>query len=725
MKRLVSILSILVLVLSCTEREFGDLGRADNQPEDKPIVLDFGVVLPEMQAVTKSFASNAITDLHAYVFDESGYLVEHTPCAVVSESGFGISSIESEKTTFKMTVTQTSSPRYIHFVANCPVEVTSNTAYTEYDLIGAMEVSGTQDAYWQRIEFPKGIMEPRYDTDEDTAHRLTCIPLIRNFAKITLKVSDKISDFTILGYQVIRIPDKGSVAPFNVNNINANGGFAKYASYDSSIPGYVSSIDYNDLVGNQKFVGISPDDATFDYSITDADLTSAESKYVYERNVIKEKYNEPWIIVKGQFGSGAERYFKLILMNEKGEYYNILRNIEYEMTIEKVTQLDGYGTLEEALAGSPNNGNISYLTETKNLLNISDGTRRLFVSEVEKTIVGNEPVYIYYKYMSSGETVNNKDNVISSNSTVAAGDVISSWAWETDNIPANSTNYPGYAKLKIVPIEEVSATQKKQVITISDGNLSREITLWLQSPFDLEVQCTPSEVLRKIGESVEVKLTLDSDLRESMFPLVFTIEAENLSIYPDATKPNNKMPVVSGKNITIVPSKTAATAVFQYEKTITWDEYYNGGTRKTEFSCYFKTNKVESASKIYVYNSYFGRNKYCEFTNYGEAPLTLTIGSSTITSASGLNLDRWTTSREIDIYTAANKYTTSSGTVTMTENDGITSGTVKIENVVMTDVIYFRYSVRSWGSTTYYYASKTVEDLLKGSQSLTFDTTEL
>lgn len=725
MKRLVSILSILVLVLSCTEREFGDLGRTDNQPDDKPIELDFGVVLPEMQAVTKSFDSNAITDLHAYVFDESGYLVEHTPCAAVSESGFGISSIESEKTTFRMTVTQTSSPRYIHFVANCPIEVNSNTAYTEYDLIGAMEVSGTQDAYWQRIEFPKGIMEPRYDTGGDTAHRLTCIPLIRNFAKITLKVSDKISDFTILGYQVIRIPDKGSVAPFNVNNIDANGGFAKYASYDSSIPGYVSSVNYNELVGTQKFVGISPDDAKFDYSIIDADLTSTESKYVYERNVIKEKYNEPWIIVKGQFGSDAVRYFKLILMNEKGEYYNILRNIEYEMTIVKVTQLDGYSTLDEALAGSPNNGNISYLTETKNLLNISDGTRRLFVSEVEKTIVGNEPVYIYYKYMSSGETVNNKDNVISSNSTVAAGDVIYSCAWETDNIPANSANYPGYAKLKIVP-NEVSATQKKQVITISDGNLSREITLWLQSPFDLEVQCTPSEVLRKIGESVEVKLTLDSDLRESMFPLVFTIEAENLSIYPDATKQNNKMPVVSGKNITIVPSKTADTPVFQYEKTITWDEYYNGGTRKTEFSCYFKTNKVESASKIYVYNSYFGRNKYCEFTNYGEAPITLTIDSKTITKASGSGLDD---SREVSIYyTDANKYKTSSGTVKMTE-DGISSGSaVTIEDVKKTDVIYFRYSVTSggwWPTTTYYYASKTVEDLLKGNQSLTFGTTEL
>lgn len=709
MKRLVSILSILVLVLSCTEREFGDLGREDNQPEDKPIELDFGVALPEMQAVTKSFESNAITDLHAYVFDESGYLVEHTPCA--AENGFGFSSIEAEKTVFKMTVTQTSSPRYIHFVANCPVEVNSNTAYTEYDLIGAMEVSGTQDAYWQRIEFPKGIMEPRYDTGGDTAHRLTCIPLIRNFAKITLKVSDKISDFTILGYQVIRIPDKGSVAPFNVNNIDANGGFAKYASYDSSIPGYVSSIDYNELVGTQKFVGISPDDANFDYSIPDEDLKSTGSKYVYERNVIKEKNNEPWVIVKGQFSSGAKRYFKLILMNEKGEYYNILRNIEYEMTIEKVTQLDGYGTLGEALAGSPNNGNISYLTETKNLLNISDGTRRLFVSEVEKTIVGNEPVYIYYKYMSSGETVNNKDNVISSNSTVAAGDVIRSCSWETDNIPAN---YPGYAKLKIVP-NNVSDAQKKQVITISDGNLSREITLWLQSPFDLEVQCTTPEVLYKIGESVGVKLKLDSDLRESIFPLVFTIEAENLSIYPDVTKPNNRMPVVSGKNITIVPSKTAATAVFQYEKTITWDEYHNeDGTRNTEFFCYFKTNKALSASKIYVYNSYFGL-KNCEFTN---PPISLTIDSKTITSANGTGLSK-DSSRDTYIYTD-NKYTTPYGPVKM-RTGGIYSGSVTIENLEKTDVIYFRYT----RSGTYYYASKTVEELFEGDQSLSFSTTKL
>lgn len=709
MKRLASILSILVLVLSCTERELDGPECPGNQPENKAVELDFGVILPEMQAVTKSFASNAITDLHAYVFDASGYLVEHSPCAAVS--GFGFSSVESGKTVFKMTVTQTSSPRYIHFVANCPVEVNSNTAYTEYDLIGAMQVSGTKDAYWQRIEFPNGIKGSQYDDGGDTANRLTCIPLVRNFAKITLNVSEnlKSSNFKILGYKVIRIPDKGSVAPFNVNNINENGGFARYASYDSSKPGYESNISYNDLVSTQKFVGISPDDASFDDTITDADLNSTESKYLYERNVIKEKNNEPWIIVKAQFGDSKIRYFKLILMNETGDYYNILRNIEYVMTINSATEFAGYNSLEDALTGSPNNGNISYLTETKNLLNISDGSHRLFVSEVEKTIVGSDPVYIYYKYESSGTIVNNKDNVISSNSSVVAGDVISSFAWETTDIPAN---YPGYAKLKIVP-KAITGTQKKQVITISDGNLSREITLWLQRPFDLTVQCNPTEVLRRIGESVEVKLTLDSDLRESMFPLVFTIEAENLSIYPDATKANNKMPVVSGKNITIVPSKTAATAVFQYEKTITWDEYYNGGTRNTEFSCYFKTNKVESASKIYVYNSYFGL-KNCEFTNYGEAPISLTIDSSTFNS---VNVSY---SRTVDIYTAANKYSTSSGSVTM-KSSGITDGSVTIEDVKLTDVIYFRYTRKN----TNYYASMTVEQLLAGNQTLSFGTTEL
>ena len=86
-----------------------------------------------------------------------------------------------------------------------------------------------------------------------------------------------------------------------------------------------------------------------------------------------------------------------------------------------------------------------------------------------------------------------------------------------------------------------------------------------------------------------------------MFPLDFTIEAEDMTLTPDNSKPNNNLPVISGKSISDHDGYAGKTA-FQFRKTITWDEYikltpYVDSEESSwrVVNCYFKTNRAVSA----------------------------------------------------------------------------------------------------------------------------------
>lgn len=126
-----------------------------------------------------------------------------------------------------------------------------------------------------------------------------------------------------------------------------------------------------------------------------------------------------------------------------------------------------------------------------------------------------------------------------------------------------------------------------------------------------------------MGQQVNVNIGIPKDLPESMFPLVFNIEAEELSITPYISSEwaDENLPVESGK--TLVPDKTYPS--FHYKRTLSYEEYtgtglYAGkglpdGDGGVVMTCHFKTNKDQSASAIYVTNDYFNKGSTA-FTNY-------------------------------------------------------------------------------------------------------------
>jgi hypothetical protein len=166
--------------------------------------------------------------------------------------------------------------------------------------------------------------------------------------------------------------------------------------------------------------------------------------------------------------------------------------------------------------------------------------------------------------------------------------------------------------------------------TEDESALFRNVTYTMLSKQTMTVSCNPEKVQKIAGELMEVGITIPKNLPASMFPLKFYIESDALSLTPDNGRTeeilrDNNLPVISGASI--IPGHTETT--FKYVRTLSKTDYdklcqaskFSGGNTVT-LSCFFKTNKAESASTVYVENEYFNqandnfRNFYVkQFTN--------------------------------------------------------------------------------------------------------------
>ena len=105
----------------------------------------------------------------------------------------------------------------------------------------------------------------------------------------------------------------------------------------------------------------------------------------------------------------------------------------------------------------------------------------------------------------------------------------------------------------------------------------------------LSVTCT-DPVRAVINTPVSVGITVPSGMPQSMFPLVFTLEPDVMTLTTDTSKGIN-MPEASG----------------QFTRTLSWNEYSKlpvSGDERT-FYCYFLTTQANSATTIRVHGDYF------------------------------------------------------------------------------------------------------------------------
>lgn len=597
MKRIFLFFSLLAGLMACNRELPLDV---KNPTSEGMVTFTFNVSVPDAPMETRSFAAPEIENLYLIVFDNNGYYAEK--CEATPVDSWTIST--ETVTEFKVTLTASATKRTIHFIANYtgPDQLAFGS---ESDVIGVMYNSGGQDAYWQRMEFDGGIND---DTEIGT------VPLIRNHARITVTNQD--DQFTLIGFSLVNTLTEGYVSPYNKNT----GNFAKFIEQNES--GFVKTEgkyvcrSYADITAGQEgYEGYVPatTELNLDTSLPDPYTTTAsdwtapgEFVYTYERCF--EETDRMVLLVYGSYGKATATYYKVDLINTVdgvSSYYNILRNFQYNIVITDVT---GNGKKSPQLAyemtGAHNN--LSASVETQSLTNISDGYSRLFVEYTEEYIVSSSPVTLNYKYVPdiAQETTYSNGSVSVYQQT---GDVISGLVNNSSTV-----DNEGWSKITITPNAPDPDEAKKQSITLVAGALSRTVTYVLRSPFELDMTCydgagtelTDKVVNAAVGSKLNVQIDLPTALPESIFPLELYIEAEEKTLYPDASQ--NQIPVE-----TDIPSLFDGGETFGFTYEISWDQYCNVNAAgdvtgyNTSYTAKFLTNTAVNASRVRIYNKYF------------------------------------------------------------------------------------------------------------------------
>ncbi len=612
MKKILFAISALFVLAACSHDDIEQVPM----PGEGTTVVNFSVQLPEMQEATRSFTVPGITALHLLVFDENGYFVEAKAAAPTTSFG-----VESGKTYgFSVQLSQSPSKRTIHFVANSPITDVKNYSFgSERELINALSTSDAQDAYWQRVELTDGIIAGQTEGSlaGTSLAKLTAVPLVRNFVKITVQNKAAASangNFVLEGIALVNTPNQGTIAPYNVNS----GNYADYNNYTTYSA--LNGAGYYGFEPTGMTINTTiPNPTTFAAAVTggqdvtddEEDVASYAESYMYERRMHDKPSDYTYVIIKGKYNNGTTSYYKVDIINkaQNGAYFDLLRNFNYVIDINDVLG-DGFSSPDAAAAAVASN-NISASIDTQNLLNISDGKARLYVEYVDKVLTKAGTYTLKYKYVpniGSPTTVSNgyvrSGETTTANpvdlSMVVAGNVI-----KTGTVSVANADVDGWRTITFETndVDDV----KNQTITIRAGALKRDIQLSLRAPFVMSVDVTGNGTA--LGSARTVAITLPSEvLPEAIFPLEFVIVDKNLSISPDTSKQNNNLPVKTGLNAN---GETVANGqYFGFVKKLEYEEYVNGNVTNhlTTLPCYFITNKSNASPSVKVHNEYFTTN---------------------------------------------------------------------------------------------------------------------
>lgn len=551
-------------------------------------------------------------------------------------------------------------------------EVMRKFAYTEgnqdaywyrFILTQGLELKKVYNAETDSFEYVKNgnIFEV---TDEVTA-AFSNLPLLRNFAKVSVEsTTPQLVLNPTTKMAIINKPRRGSVAP----SLSSGGFVADYhnQTYDNIRAAYDGFSPFDtDLTNTDPDAVDFVSDGDFMYerprvTTTPSYLIVHGTYYPLQDNKTLNDWknasdpanrypNNPSAWLKSE---GTDGYYKIDFMDDDG-YYAILRNFRYHI---RITGVSKAGAATPGAAGSTGGtGDISSSTEAQGLVDISDGYGRIAVSYVEMTIVDQHAeIELKYKFIPNaddGDAGVNNDLVSEDGPvTITIGDKTGPINVLSDTIDSSiasgidfgTTGTGGTGKLRVLPGNDTegfrtikfstnapsSADKTTQIIRITGQidehrSIFREVKYILMEKQTMQVSCTAdvpnpdwdaNYVDKTAGEGVNVNIKVPILLPESMFPLVFNIESDALSITPNTAKyTNENLPVESGESIC---TGKEGKKTFHYVKTVSYDEYEaladnNGKT----IVCHFKTNKAASASTVYVTNEYFNKGN-ARFENY-------------------------------------------------------------------------------------------------------------
>lgn len=658
-------------------------GRSDGQVVANPdgtLGLSGRLEIPDLGAVSTralgGIPNYSDLDLHLLVFeqddvasadDEVMYVLrQYDKLALKAPQPDGVHTGNSALVKYEISLEPTEKPAVIHLIATNQRDFEQAIIFgTEERVLTALYTDDNHEAYWQRLDLVTNI--PSADQinpdnrDVDDPHKryseeavgkanaikekLSHVPMIRNFCRVSVQLSDAAKrNFLLTGLFVLNTVNRGSVAPYVPSNPAGERFIADYFDYDGASGRYVGK-DY-DEISRKNHIGTLPNGAGLINKLDDVRTMSVSETgdvqpvYFYERPARVNSTERTYVILRGDYTDAdgvkwENRFYKVDLgytfvegdpEEAVGEflYYNLLRNFDYSITVRGVAGV-GYGTLEEAARGAIYN-NFSSSVEARTMTSVSDGEDMIFVNFTSYVFTRqNEKVKLSAQYRididnDRGGVVRNDllhypkwepGEVIRSLTTVEENNASSTDAWHTYEVTGGNP----------------SNTLKQQVVYIYRGlkdaasgsfGLYRMITFFSHEPWSFEnIDTFPdlwlsideipdwswSDEKREIGSGRDAELTLffelPAGLPQAIFPLEFAIESDRQNIQ-NAYEGNAVVRSVSAGESLFATNPTIGvptTSRIQYVKTVNWEDYFGGqsseeeqfGTGSSIVRCRFRT----------------------------------------------------------------------------------------------------------------------------------------
>lgn len=622
MKKILYILSALTLALSsCVKEEGPSAGAKLPNPEGVGL-LNVKIEIPETAIATRALSKDfdfTNSTLHLAVFDGST-LSEY---ALAENVGTTTGEVDGKTVTlyqFTVNLTLNAAPIHVHMVLNGP----DNLSYGyEDELMSRLSVSGNTPAYWGYVDLPDGITakqvwdsatqsyeydkkDGKYVVEDAVAEKFQKVPMVRNFAWLTVGTSSSVTNFTLDGIVLVNEPKEGTVAPYNRST---HAFMTDYKTYD--YPGIVSAYSGN-MLSSETFDGTVPADADF--------VDPSSGVFMYERTAPAGTQAKTTIIACGKY-NGDKVYYKIDLADADG-YYTVYRNFHYNITITNVAK-KGSATIADAIQ-SGGTADPTTDTDISSLDDISNGVNRLYVQYVDTTVTSAQDMVLRYKFIPD---INNSDFdndavTLTVGNKGSYGEAIEG---STCTKATSDETYGGSSGWRQVTFKTTGpgTSEKHQSITLTGTSNSSSVkivvTVRVIPKQTLSVECVngdPDKVSSRrnairdtTAAPLDVRTTIPVGLPESIFPLVFDIEVVQKSLTPRA---GAYLPVTSGKS-----NSGSGKATYMFQRTLSYSEYVSLAPfdSKVSFSSLFKSNITASASKVYVANQYFNTGS-ASFTNY-------------------------------------------------------------------------------------------------------------
>lgn len=624
MKRIGYCLLLLFVVLGCIpDLPVQPVPVDEGYPEGAKVTLQFSVSAGDAMPATKALGEKPELDsLYLAVFGSSGYLKEYVKADIIEPLPTYVGS--DTVLNFQATLTLSDKERSVHFIGNGPS--TLDFGYAT-DILPQLLSENDGQAFWQMLEHVtiEGDKQTdgSYKATDETNAQFQHISLVRNFAKIVLSAAAD-SHFEPDSFAVFNVPSKGSVVPFDGDFIR------NYQNY-----GFTELTDIRHYPGN---LPDSTDFVGFPQEWNSRKVDVGKAVYLYERPVPTEQFLPSYVIVHGKYTDTENPeqngwYYYKIDLAQGGSYYPIYRNFKYQVKINKI--LSRGHTTPEAAAASAGSADVSADITTSHLNDISDGEARLVVQPwmsyaFTKRQVNNKMLNVkFFSDVMSGDP-DMSDSVTCEKLPMPDGeeDVIESVSighpvlasgtdkgWRTITFSTKEPGAPGTpARTQVLRVSGTYKTDNDETRTLyRDVRITlqplQRMQLSVDSPHD-----TGTGIPRDTARIVRLNVGIPVDLTESMFPITFVIEPEDMSLTPDNQIPNNNLPVAAQTSISD-HAGYAGKRAFQFSRTLTYAEYRTlpqsldlDGEPIRTFTCQFKTTRKDNATTIWVANEYFSKS---------------------------------------------------------------------------------------------------------------------